>query len=464
MPALEVCTPPSTWPGRRPGRRAEPDVPPCWGEARSRLPTEAQGRTGGGEGPSPAPRATCVPERATRVGGRMDTWTAAVWPGPRRWSISPRCGDNIAGARRRRARCRGHGGRQGGRLRPRGRHGRPGRARRLGPPGSGVCTARRGARAARRRDHRAGAVAGCTCPGEDFAPPWPRRIDLSAASGPLGRAMPTAPAGRPLRAGAPQGRHRAVPNGAALADWPDLRRRTPPRPQAEGAARSSASGRTSRYADIPDHPMLEPGRAAVHEALEVAAVDRPHARGPAPGQLRGHPDPPGPALRPGPAGHRRLRARTRARRPARETPLRPAMTLTARVVLVKRVPAGQGVSYGHVYTTGDGHHARARPARATPTACRGDCNVGGRMRVRSAAAATVAGRVCMDQFVLDCGGTRTRWRSATTQCCSDRGTGASRPRRTGPTRLGTINYEIVTAGRAPGARTASTTVRRRGRA
>ncbi len=31
--------------------------------------------------------------------------------------------------------------------------------------------------------------------------------------------------------------------------------------------------------------------------------------------------------------------------------LRPAMTLRGRLALVKRVPAGQGVSYGHAYLT-----------------------------------------------------------------------------------------------------------------
>ena len=31
--------------------------------------------------------------------------------------------------------------------------------------------------------------------------------------------------------------------------------------------------------------------------------------------------------------------------------LRPAMTLVARIALAKRVPAGSGVSYGHLYVT-----------------------------------------------------------------------------------------------------------------
>ena len=41
----------------------------------------------------------------------------------------------------------------------------------------------------------------------------------------------------------------------------------------------------------------------------------------------------------------------------------PAMTLTSQVVLAKRVPAGQGVSYGHRYTTDRRDDACAGPAR-----------------------------------------------------------------------------------------------------
>jgi alanine racemase len=81
--------------------------------------------------------------------------------------------------------------------------------------------------------------------------------------------------------------------------------------------------------------------------------------------------------------------------------LTPAMTLRATLALVKRVHAGQGVSYGHTYVTdrettlglvplgyGDGI-PRAASNRA-------QVEIGG-------ARSTVAGRVCMDQFVVDLG-------------------------------------------------------------
>ncbi|MDT7846681.1 alanine racemase [Streptomyces justiciae] len=82
--------------------------------------------------------------------------------------------------------------------------------------------------------------------------------------------------------------------------------------------------------------------------------------------------------------------------------LRPVMTLTASVALVKRVPGGHGVSYGHHYVTpGETTlglvpvgYADGIPRHASGT---GPVLVGGKWR-------TVAGRVAMDQFVVDLGG------------------------------------------------------------
>ncbi|MGV9278511.1 alanine racemase [Streptomyces griseosporeus] len=82
--------------------------------------------------------------------------------------------------------------------------------------------------------------------------------------------------------------------------------------------------------------------------------------------------------------------------------LRPVMTLSASLALVKHVPGGHGVSYGHHYVTpgettlglvplgyGDGV-----PRHASGTA---PVLVDGKWR-------TVAGRIAMDQFVVDLGG------------------------------------------------------------
>jgi alanine racemase len=81
--------------------------------------------------------------------------------------------------------------------------------------------------------------------------------------------------------------------------------------------------------------------------------------------------------------------------------LRPAMTVQARVALTKRVPAGTGVSYGHTYTTERDTTLALVPvgyADGVPRAA------GNRAPVLAAGAQrTIAGRVCMDQFVLDVG-------------------------------------------------------------
>ncbi|MEX2985409.1 alanine racemase [Streptomyces sp. C36] len=86
--------------------------------------------------------------------------------------------------------------------------------------------------------------------------------------------------------------------------------------------------------------------------------------------------------------------------------LRPVMTLTASLASVKRVPGGHGVSYGHLYVTpGETTlalvpvgYADGIPRAATGT---GPVLVGGKWR-------TVAGRVAMDQFVVDLGGDTAR--------------------------------------------------------
>jgi alanine racemase len=81
--------------------------------------------------------------------------------------------------------------------------------------------------------------------------------------------------------------------------------------------------------------------------------------------------------------------------------LRPAMTVQARVALTKRVPAGAGVSYGHTYAAERDTTLALVPvgyADGVPRAA------GNRAPVLAAGAQRpIAGRVCMDQFVLDVG-------------------------------------------------------------
>jgi len=81
--------------------------------------------------------------------------------------------------------------------------------------------------------------------------------------------------------------------------------------------------------------------------------------------------------------------------------LKPVMTLCAPIVLLKRVPAGSGVSYAHKYHTTTDTTLALIPAGYADGVPRSASNigpvlVGGEIR-------KVAGRVCMDQFVLDVG-------------------------------------------------------------
>ncbi|MDH6136612.1 alanine racemase [Kitasatospora sp. MAA4] len=82
--------------------------------------------------------------------------------------------------------------------------------------------------------------------------------------------------------------------------------------------------------------------------------------------------------------------------------LRPVMALHARLALVKTVPGGHGVSYGHLYhTPGETTlglvplgYADGLPRQASGA---GPVQIGGKWR-------TAAGRIAMDQFVVDLAG------------------------------------------------------------
>lgn len=81
--------------------------------------------------------------------------------------------------------------------------------------------------------------------------------------------------------------------------------------------------------------------------------------------------------------------------------LRPAMTLRARLAMVKRVPPGVGVSYGHRYVTSRETTLGLVPlgyADGVPRAAAGLPLVSARGRRWP-----IAGTVCMDQFVVDFG-------------------------------------------------------------
>lgn len=79
--------------------------------------------------------------------------------------------------------------------------------------------------------------------------------------------------------------------------------------------------------------------------------------------------------------------------------LTPAMTLRAELASVKRVVAGEGVSYGHVYTTDRETTLALVPLGYADGVPRAATNVGP-VRI-GGQSFRVSGRICMDQFVVD---------------------------------------------------------------
>ncbi|RLK47933.1 alanine racemase [Microbacterium telephonicum] len=120
--------------------------------------------------------------------------------------------------------------------------------------------------------------------------------------------------------------------------------------------------------------------------------------------------------------------------------LRPAMTLRAAVAAVRRVPAGQGVSYGYTHRTAGETTLALVPlgyADGVPRAASSGAavRIGGRTF-------PVAGRIAMDQFVVDVGDTPVAVGDEAV-LFGDPTLGAP-PVEAWAESAGTINYEIVT--------------------
>ena len=191
-------------------------------------------------------------------------------------------------------------------------------------------------------------------------------------------------------------------NGAQPHDWADLVRAAR---AAEAEGLLTVSGVWSHFAcaDEPGHPSIEAQLVRFHEALAEAEAAglRPEVRHMAnsPATLllpQAHFD----LVRPGLAQYG-LSPFPEVGGPA-EFGLRPVMTLRARLASVKTVPAGHGVSYGHTYSTATDTTLALVPlgyADGVPRHASGAGPVwlGGKWH-------TVAGRVAMDQFVVDLAG------------------------------------------------------------
>jgi alanine racemase len=192
-------------------------------------------------------------------------------------------------------------------------------------------------------------------------------------------------------------------------------------------------------ADEPGHPSIDLQLARFHDGLE--AVTRaglaPQVRHLAnSAALLTRPDTHFDLVRPGIAIYGLAPIPERAA----EFGLRPAMTVRATVALAKRVPAGEGVSYGHTYTTEREATLALIPIGYADGVPRhlsgvGPVHLAGRVR-------TIAGRVCMDQVVLDCGDDDVRAGDVAT--LFGPGDGGEPTADDWAAAAGTINYEIVT--------------------
>ncbi|HEV7173129.1 alanine racemase [Pedococcus sp.] len=121
--------------------------------------------------------------------------------------------------------------------------------------------------------------------------------------------------------------------------------------------------------------------------------------------------------------------------------LREAMRLLARLSSVKRAPAGQGVSYGHVYTTSEATMLGLVPMGYSDGIPRHATNVGP-VQVDGRTYA-VAGRVCMDQIVLDLG-PDTVAQAGDEAVLFGVGAAGEPTAQDWAAAIDTINYEIVT--------------------
>lgn len=237
-------------------------------------------------------------------------------------------------------------------------------------------------------------------PGSDFAGALARDIDLSASAPWVLDEIATAARalGRTARI------HLKVDSGlgrggAYGADWGvlvDHARRL----EAEGAVNVVGIWTHFAHADAPEHPTVLAQQERFFEAVAQAerAGLRPEVRHLANSAATlVHPSAHADLVRPGIA----MYGLTPVPQVDDDFGLRPVMTLRARLALVKRLPAGQGISYGHVYTPSVDTVVGLVPAGYGDGIPRNATNVGpvrvGDLRT------TIAGRVCMDQFVVDLG-------------------------------------------------------------
>jgi alanine racemase len=224
-------------------------------------------------------------------------------------------------------------------------------------------------------------------------------------------------------------------NGCYVTDWPDLVEATA---KAQAGAEVEVVGIWSHFAcaDEPGHPSIGRQVHAFRDALEVASRGgitprvRHLANSAATLTL---PDAHFDLVRPGIAVYGLSPV-------PGDFGLRPAMTLRAEVALAKRVRAGEGVSYGHVYTTQRETTLALVPLGYADGIPRAASNVApvainGRLY-------RISGRVCMDQIVVDVGDDEVA--AGDTAVLFGPGRDGEPTAQEWADALDTIHYEVVT--------------------
>lgn len=278
-------------------------------------------------------------------------------------------------------------------------------------------------------------------PADDFAAAVAAGVDLSVSS----REHLVAVLAGARAAGRPARLHLKIDtglsrNGAPAAAWADL---------LDAAAKAAADGGCEvvavwshlAHADAPHHPTLDRQADRLHAAWQAARerglTPLRHLANSAATLTR--PDLHFDIVRPGIAVY----GLDPLDRPVDESPLRPVMTLRARVALVKRVPAGEGVSYGHEWTTPEETTLALIPAGYADGVPR-RLNRNGRMTVLlGGRLRPVVGRVCMDQVVVDCG-PGAEVRTGDHAVLFGPGDGGGPTAQDWADELDTIHYEIAT--------------------
>ncbi|WP_241386056.1 alanine racemase [Rhodococcus sp. CH91] len=228
-------------------------------------------------------------------------------------------------------------------------------------------------------------------------------------------------------------------NGVAVDEWDDMMRDLG-RARAEGSVRLRGAFSHLAHGDEPDHPGNTEQRdrlteavadlrrrsltpEVVHLANSAATVTRPDLRFD--------------MVRPGIAMYGLTPIPERG-----DMGFRPVMTVRARVVLVKKVEAGGGVSYGHTWIAPEDTTVALLPMGYADGIRR---NLSGRIEVQlGGRRCPQIGRVCMDQVVVDLGPEGGGVEEGDEALFFGDGRRGEPLAQEWADELGTINYEIVT--------------------